>query len=96
MSMTRPPYTSEFREWMVELVRSGRSPSTYTSRKPNDDTTIAMPTSTKPCYATSAKSPQLGKTLHLFRTTRRGHLAAARIHTCRIGGGILGSRARPY
>ena len=26
MSMTRPPYASEFRERMVELVRSGRSP----------------------------------------------------------------------
>ena len=26
MSMTRPPYPSEFREQMVELVRSGRSP----------------------------------------------------------------------
>ena len=26
MSMTRPPYASEFREQMVELVRSGRSP----------------------------------------------------------------------
>ena len=25
MSMTRPPYASEFREQMVELVRSGRS-----------------------------------------------------------------------
>ena len=24
--MTRPPYASEFREQMVELVRSGRSP----------------------------------------------------------------------
>ncbi len=26
MSNTRPPYPSEFREQMVELVRSGRSP----------------------------------------------------------------------
>ena len=26
MSMTRPPYAPEFREQMVELVRSGRSP----------------------------------------------------------------------
>jgi len=26
MSMTRPPYASEFRERMVELARSGRSP----------------------------------------------------------------------
>ena len=26
MSLTRPPYPSEFREQMVELVRSGRSP----------------------------------------------------------------------
>ena len=26
MSMTRPPYASEFREQMVELVLSGRSP----------------------------------------------------------------------
>ena len=26
MSMTRPPYPSEFREQLVELVRSGRSP----------------------------------------------------------------------
>ena len=26
MSMTRPRYPSEFREQMVELVRSGRSP----------------------------------------------------------------------
>ena len=26
MSMTRPPYASEFREQMVALVRSGRSP----------------------------------------------------------------------
>ena len=26
MSMTRPPYASAFREQMVELVRSGRSP----------------------------------------------------------------------
>ena len=26
MSMTRPPYPSGFREQMVELVRSGRSP----------------------------------------------------------------------
>ena len=26
MSMTRPRYASEFREQMVELVRSGRSP----------------------------------------------------------------------
>ncbi len=26
MSMTRPPYSSEFRERMVELVRSGCSP----------------------------------------------------------------------
>ena len=26
MPMTRPPYSSGFREQMVELVRSGRSP----------------------------------------------------------------------
>ena len=26
MSLTRPPYPSGFREQMVELVRSGRSP----------------------------------------------------------------------
>lgn len=34
MSMTRPPYASEFREQMVELVRSGRSPGELARESP--------------------------------------------------------------
>ena len=41
--------------WQSSRASPG-TPSTCTSRKPNGDTTIAMPTSTKPCYATFAKT----------------------------------------
>ena len=33
--------------------------------------TTAKPTNTKPCYATSAKIPQLGKTVHINSTIVR-------------------------
>ena len=41
MPMTRPPYSSGFREQMVELVRSGRSPEELGARA-TEDAVLAM------------------------------------------------------
>ena len=45
MSLTRPPYPFEFREQMVELVRSGRSPEELAREfKPPCHAIIVIPT----------------------------------------------------